>query len=260
MPGADPIVYVSSSSGGSAGGVSFNDEDILAYDTGSGTWSMFLDGSDVGLSGSGARDVDAFYLMDDGSVLLSFVAATTIPDVGSVDDSDIVRFTPTSTGTTTAGTFSWYFDGSDVGLTSNGEDVDAIGFAPDGRLLISTSGSPSVSGVSGDSDEDLLAFDATSLGSTTSGSWSMYFDGSDVGLGSSSSEDTSGTWLDANGDIYLTTRGSFSVTGASGTSTDIFTCVPSSLGTSTSCTFSLFWDGSANGYGSENTDGIHIVP
>ena len=261
VPGGDPVIYVSSSSGGSAGGVSFSDEDILSYDTGSGTWTMFIDGSDIGLSGSGARDVDAFYVMDDGSVLLSFVAATTIPDVGSVDDSDIVRFVPTSTGTTTAGTFEWYFDGSDVELTSNGEDVDAIGFAPDGRLLISTSGSPSVSGVSGDSDEDLLAFTATSLGSTTSGTWAMYFDGSDVGLGTSSSEDTHGTWVDAaTNDIYLTTRGSFSVTGASGTSTDIFVCTPSSLGTTTSCTFSLFWDGSANGFGSETTDGIHIVP
>lgn len=259
VPGGNPVVYVSSSSGGNAGGVSFADEDILAYDTGTGLWSMYLDGSDVGLSGSGARDVDAFFLMDDGTILLSFVGATTIPDVGSVDDSDIVQFTPTSTGTTTAGTFSMYFDGSDVGLTSNGEDVDAIGFAPDGRLLISTNGNPSVVGVSGDSDEDLLAFSATSLGSTTSGTWAMYFDGSDVGLGSSSSEDTAGTWVDAaTGDIYLTTRGSFTVTGASGTSTDIFTCAPGTLGTSTTCTFSLFWDGSANGFGSENTDGIHI--
>ena len=260
VPGGDDVIYVSSSSGGNAGGVAFSDEDILSYDTGTGTWAMYIDGSDIGLSGSGARDVDAFFIMPDGTVLFSFVSATTIPDVGSVDDSDIVQFTPTSTGTTTAGTFSWYFDGSDVELTSNGEDVDAIGFAPDGRLLISTSGSPSVSGVSGDSDEDLLAFTATSLGSTTSGTWAMYFDGSDVGLGGNSSEDTAGTWVDANGDIYLTTRGSFSVTGASGTATDIFTCVPGSLGATTSCTFALFWDGSANGFGSETTDGIHIVP
>ena len=151
IPGNDPVIYVSSSSGGNAGGVSFADEDILSYDTGTGTWAMFIDGSDIGLSGSGSRDVDAFYLMGDGTLLLSFVSATTIPDVGSVDDSDIVQFTPTSTGTTTAGTFSLYFDGSDVDLTSNGEDVDAIGFAPDGRLLISTSGNPSVAGVSGDS-------------------------------------------------------------------------------------------------------------
>ena len=253
-------MYVSSTSGGTVGGVSFADEDILSYDTGSGTWAMFIDGSDIGLSGSGSRDVDAFYIMSDGSVLLSFVGATTIPNVGSVDDSDIVRFTPTSTGSTTAGTFSMYFDGSDVGLTSNSEDVDAIGIAPDGRLLISTTGNPSVSGVSGDADEDLLAFTATSLGSTTSGTWAMYFDGSDVGLNNSGSEETGGTWVDNANNIYLTAKGTFSVSGLSGDGSDIFVCAGSTPGSSTSCTFSLFWDGSANGFGSEITDGIHVTP
>ncbi|MEM7113059.1 MAG: choice-of-anchor B family protein [Chloroflexota bacterium] len=258
-PGGDAIIYVSSSSGGSAGGVSFADEDILAYDTSAGTWSLFLDGSDVGLSGSGGRDVDAFYLMDDGSILLSFVAATTIPDVGSVDDSDIVRFVPTSTGTSTAGTFEWYFDGSDVELTTNGEDVDAIGFAPDGRLLISTSGGNSVTGATGNQDEDILAFTPTQLGATTAGSWSLYFDGTDVDLGGVSNEDVWGAWVDsATGDIYLTTRSTFSVTGLSGTGADIFVCTPSSLGASTACSFSSYFDGAAAGIGSELVDGIHI--
>jgi len=45
-----------------------------------------------------ARDVAAFYLMTDGSILLSLTGATTIADVGSIDNSDIVRFVPTSLG------------------------------------------------------------------------------------------------------------------------------------------------------------------
>ena len=143
------LVYVSSSSGGSVGGVSFSDEDILTFDPATGAWAMFLDGSDVGLSGAGARDVDPFSVLDDGSVLLSIVAGSTLPDVGAVDDSDIVPFVPTSTGTATAGSFELYFDGSDVGLTANGEDVDAISVLPGGDLVISTSGPPSVPGLSG---------------------------------------------------------------------------------------------------------------
>jgi hypothetical protein len=234
------------------------DEDILAYDTGAGSWTMYFDGSDVGLTGSGSRDVNAFFLMADNSILLSFVGATTIPDVGSVDDSDIVRFVPTSLGPTTAGTFEWYFDGSDVGLSSNGEDIDAIGFAPDGRLLISATGSVSVSGASG-ADEDLFAFDPTQLGSTTAGSWSLYFDGSDVDLGGVSSEDVTGAWVDtATGDIYLTTLGAFSVTGLSGSSPDIFICTPSSLGNATACAYSAYFNGAASGIGSESADGIHV--
>ncbi|KAA3659188.1 MAG: hypothetical protein DWQ04_23065, partial [Chloroflexi bacterium] len=257
-PGGADVIYVSSSSGGNAGGVGFSDEDILGYDTGTGSWTKHFDGSDVGLSGSGSRDVDAFYLMDDNSILLSFVGATTIPDVGSVDDSDIVRFVPTALGNSTAGTFEWYFDGSDVGLTSNGEDVDAIHLLANGDMVVSTSGGFSVSGASG-SDEDLIRFTPTSLGALTSGTWAIYFDGSDVALNNSGSEDTGGAWIDeANGDVYLNAKGSFSVSGLTGDGADIYICTPGTLGASTSCTFSLYWDGSANGYGGENMDGFYV--
>ncbi|MFK7802741.1 MAG: M14 family zinc carboxypeptidase [Anaerolineae bacterium] len=258
-PGDADVIYVSSTSGGNAGGVSFADEDILAYDTGTGTWTKYFDGSDVGLSGAGARDVNAFYLMPDGSILLSIAGASTIPDVGTIDDSDIVRFVPTALGENTAGSFEWYFDGSDVGLTANGEDIDGIAMVPDGRLLISTIGGHSVPGVSG-SDEDLIAFTATSTGSNTAGSWASYFDGSDVAL-TNSTEDTYGAWVDgASGDIYLSTRGTFSVSGLTGEGTDIYVCSPTSLGSNTVCNFGspLYWDGSANGYGSEIVDGIFI--
>ena len=166
---------------------------------------------------------------------MSFDTAFTLTGLGAVDDSDILRFIPTSTGATTAGTWSWYFDGSDVGLSTNDEDVDAFTMLPNGRLLISTLGNVSVTGASG-ADEDLLAFTPSQLGSTTSGAWAMYFDGSDVGLSSTSNEDVNGVWVDAAGKIYLTTLGSFSVTGASGDGSDIFTCTPGSLGSTTTCT------------------------
>jgi hypothetical protein len=234
--------------------VAYNDEDIVSYNTATGTWRMYFDGSDVGITG----DVDAFALMPDGSLLISLDAAATISGLGSVDDSDIIRFIPTSTGATTAGTFQWYFDGSDVGLTTDAEDVDAIDFAPDGKLIISTLGSFSMTGASGN-DEDLITFSPTLLGSTTSGTWSMYFDGSDVGLNTTSSEDITGVWIDpASNQLYLSTVGTFSVTGVSGDGADIFVCTPSSLGPTTSCTFSMYWDGSTFGFAGEVADGIDI--
>ncbi|MEW5958501.1 MAG: Ig-like domain-containing protein, partial [Chloroflexota bacterium] len=69
-------LYVSSTSGGNVGGVAFADEDILAYDLSTGTWSMYFDGSDVGLNASG-QEVDAFYVNADGTILLSLGAAGT---------------------------------------------------------------------------------------------------------------------------------------------------------------------------------------
>jgi len=256
-PASGDVIYISSTSNGTAGNVSFNDEDILKYESSTGTWSMYFDGSDVGLDVSRGADVAAFRLMPDGTILFSFVSSTSITGLGSVDDSDIVRFTPTSLGENTAGTFSWYFDGSDVELTTNSEDIDSVGFAPDGRILISTTGSFSVTGVSGN-DEDLLAFAPTSLGSNTSGTWSLYFDGSDVGL-DNNSEDINGASVDpVTGLIYLTTTGNFSVTGVSGTGGDIFICTPSSPGSNTACTFNMYWIAANNGFGGEIADGIGI--
>jgi hypothetical protein len=255
--GSSDVLYISASADGTAGGVlSFRDEDILAFDAGAGLWSMYFDGSDVGL---GATDIDAFDFMPDGAILLSLDSSFKVPGVGTVADADIVKFIPTAVGNNTAGTFAIYLDGSDVGLTSAAEDIDAIGLMPDGQLVVSTLGNFNV-GVMG-KDEDLLRFTALSLGWHSQGSWSMHFDGSDVGL-THSAEDVSGAWLDsASSQIYLSTSGPFSVVGSSGDGADIFICAPGSVGDQTACTFGpgLYWDGSANGLAGKAGDGIFIA-
>jgi hypothetical protein len=175
-----------------------------------------------------------------------------------VDNSDILRFIPTSTGPNTAGTFEWYFDGSDVELAASGENVDAVARLADGRLALSTTAGFSVTGASGQ-DEDLFVFAPTNLGSATGGSWSLYFDGSDVGLSNTNDEDVWGAWIDeANSDIYLTTVGAFAVTGVSGDGADIFVCKYGSLGATTTCTYRMYWDGSANGFAGERVDAFAV--
>ena len=257
-PSSD-VIYLSTTNNGTVSGLSFSDEDILINDKFSGQWSLFFDGSDVGLS---QTDVNAFSLLPDESILLSFDTAINISGLGLVDDSDIVRFIPTSLGANTTGTFQWYFDGSDVGLTTNSEDIDSIGFTPEGLLAVSTTNSLFAPGVFG-YDEDIFLFSASSLGSNTSGTWSLYFDGSDVGLANSSSEDINGLWIDnPSGKIFLSTIGTFSVPSISGDGADIFICNPVSLGGNTTCNFNpeLYWDGSANGLVGQVVDGIDIKP
>ena len=92
-------------------------------------------------------------------------------------------------------------------------------------------------------DEDLLRFDGAA--------WSVYFDGShNAGLGG---EDVAGADVAANGNIYLSVLDAFSVPGAKGNGTDIFRCVPGSLGyLSTTCTYSLFWRSTSYGMGAFN--------
>lgn len=246
-------VYMTSSSGGSVSGISFSDEDIIAQNLLTNSWSILLDLSDVGVS----NDTNAFHIMDDGSILLSFSSSTDVPNVGIIDDSDIVRFIPTSVGSATTGTFEMYFDGSDVGLSDSGEDLDAITVLSNGDLLLSGLGVTDV-GLGTWQDEDLFRFSPTSLGTSTSGTFSYYFDGSDVGL-SGSDEDIHGISIASDGDLYLTTRRDFSGTWLSGQQEDIVVCAAPTIGSASACNGgSVFWDGIAAGIADEQLDGIAV--
>ncbi|MEZ4621193.1 MAG: hypothetical protein R2867_37620 [Caldilineaceae bacterium] len=239
-PGAEQL-YISVSATDKVNGIQINDEDIARFDALSRTWTILFDGSNVGVA---KTDVDAFYLWYEGNaILMSFDKPVRIPALGWVDDSDIVKFVPSSLGEgTTAGTFELFFDGSMVDLTSSGEDIDAIGFSPEGLLLISTSGTVGVSGVDA-KDEDLLAFAATGLGANTNGTWSLYFDGSAVNLGNGS-EDVDGAFAASSGALYLTTKGGFSAVDVNGNNlagkaSDIFRCSPVVMGPISSCALDL---------------------
>ncbi len=245
----DDLIYLSTSYQGSEGGVAFTRDDIITYDIATDTWALYFDGSDVGVPID--ANVSGFAKLDDGSLLFTFLADNiTLPDVGLVDASDIVRFVPTSVGETTSGSFEMYFDGSDVEIadTSNGI-IDAVAVLADGRLLISTLGGGNVTGAAWYKDEDLLEFTPSQLGSTTSGTWALYYDGSDNGMtDGGDDEDVRAAWSDPlNDELYLSTKGNFTIPGLSGDRSDIFICTPASLGTTTSCTNSMYWDGSTHG-------------
>lgn len=248
-------IFLSLRDGGRLGTLDYRDEDIVSFNRATNEWRMIFDSSDVGIT----NDLDAFAIMEDGAILMSFELETTISNLGLVDDSDIVRFIPSRLGNITSGIFTLYFNASDVGLTTDAEDVDALTLL-NGDLLLSTLDSSWVGAISG-GDEDILSFTPTQLSLTTAGVWSLYFDGSDVGLNDTDDEDVQGVYVDpATGFLYLSTRRAFSVTGVAGDGADIFTCMPGTLGSSTSCTFTPFWDGSAYGLIPETIDAFAIVP
>jgi hypothetical protein len=148
-----------------------------------------------------------------------------------------------------------------VGLTTSGEDIDALHRMVDGRLVISVQGTVEVPGIFPPRrDEDLLIFTPANLGETTDGTWKVLFDGSDVGLGGEASEDVSGVWIDeASNDIYLSTISTFQIPGLAGDGDTIFVCHPEELGADdTRCTFTLFWDGSEHGFAGERIKGFFI--
>ena len=238
------------SAGTVAGVTGVTDEDIVAIaqdDTG----AMYFDGSDVGI---GSLAIDAFAKLDDGSLLFSFTKAGSVPGVsGTVDPADIVRFVPTSLGADTAGAFSMWFDGSDVGLTTNNENVDAIDVAG-GRLYLSTTGTNSVPGISGsNTNADILAFQWTSLGATTAGTWSLYADMSDVGLTGNNEDVDALAVVDPTtvpgATMDISTTGAMSVPGLSAADDDVSTINLTATGATTAGTWSStpYLDGSALG-------------
>lgn len=221
-------------------------EDIVAFDPGTGQYSLYFDGSDVGLSSAA---LSAFSLLPNGDILMSFASSFSVPGLtggpsgSTVQASDIVRFAPTSTGPTTAGSFSFYFDGSDVGLTTTSEFIDAIGRDPAGNLLLSINGLGAVTGISSVQNADILRFTSTSLGSTTAGTYSVYFDGSDVGL-TLTTENIDGMFVSSAGTLFLSTAGSFTVPGVTGNGQAVLRFTPTSIGATTAGTYDAFLRGS----------------
>jgi hypothetical protein len=245
-------LYFSLRAAGTVGGVSAANEDIVFFDA---STSLAFDGSDVGL---GSLRIDAFSWVDADTLLLSFDEPGSVGGAGAVDDSDIVRFEATSLGTFTAGSFFLYLDGSDVGLTTDAEDVDAVELLAGGQILVSSTGAVGVSGVSA-ADEDLVAFTPTSLGTNTAGSFSLYFDGSDVGLGDSG-EDVDAAALDPSTNILLSTTNVFAVPGVSGADEDVFVFTPTATGSSTAGSYAstLHFDGSSLGLAGNDVFAIDV--
>lgn len=252
-PLAPPSLYLSVAAGGVVGGVEVADEDIVGVNP-EGVVTQYFDGSDVGLAGF---TVDAFARLADGALALSFTEPGTVPGVpGTVDDSDLVRFAPTSLGKDTAGAFTLWFDGSDVAMTTDDEDIDAVEVLADGRIALSTTGDLKISGLTAP-DEDLTAFTATSLGPTTVGSFAVLFDGSDVGL-TTADEDVDAVAFRTDGTVALSTIGALSVPGLTASDDDVVTFTPTALGRDTAGVFAILFDGAGLGLEPDDVTGVDI--
>ena len=244
-PPAVGAFYISPGKAGNFGGVAFAPADILKFDPSAG-WSMLFDGSDVGIT----KNVSAFELQPDGSILLALGAPQSVPGVGNVAAHDVLRFVPSATGNNTAGTLQMWVDGSNVGLTTSAERIDGLGLTADGRIAISTFGAVAVAGPGGATlkaaNEDALAFNRANA------TWSTYFDSTNVpGM---AAENVNALWVNpTTGEVYVALAAAFNLGGVAGDAKDIVKLTPSGG----SYTASLYWDGSAAGF-PVTIDGLEI--
>ena len=236
------------------GGLTARRNDIIAFDGSS--FSTWLNGNASGLSGAVLRDFD---IVNPDEVVVAFQNPVTLAGI-AFDDSDLARL---SRNTSWGFDVSMFFDGSDVGLTTKAEKIDAVTGLPDGSWLISTRGSGGVTGVSNFAAEDILRFTPTRLGATTAGSWSLYADMSDVGI-TGKAENITAIDVATDGRMFLTTSGKIGATTAgtsvSGTNEDVVVFRPTALGSTTSGSYPspLLFDGSLYGLGSNALLGIDV--
>lgn len=204
---ATGLLFVSSSTGGSVGGVDYRDEDVLVYDAESASWAVAFDGSDVGLA---TTDLDAVQVESLDPFVLHFSISTPRPidGLGIVDDSDIVTFVGTG-GDVTTGRFARGLEGADQRLTTNAEDVDAVAMV-DGGFAVSTLGRAITRGLTAQR-EDLFTLDPKPA---------SFFVGSDVGL---SGRDLVAADIDVDTNTLIgsATR-DWTINGTAGTNQDLF--------------------------------------
>lgn len=239
------ILYFSTASNTTPPGVV--DGDNANIYTWNGYWfDLFFNASGAGGAGlPGGADVDGLFVEDSDTLYLSFKAngGTSVPGVGTVQDEDVVRYD--------AGTWTMYFDGSDAGVDlddSANEDIDAFSILGDGSVVISTVGSASVPGAAAVGHDSLRC--VGTFGPATTCTWSVYVDGSDIGLSSTSTaqnENLDGVAF-SGGNLYLSTVTGYSVASGSfsGGGDDVWICQGAITGTNTSCPggFVIFYDGS----------------
>lgn len=227
-----------------------------------GSWQheMFFDGSDVGLN-HWEEDIDAFTIRDDGSLLISTLGCVNVSGVQHSAGGDILKFTPSSIGRHTAGSWEVYVDGSDVGL-SHSEGIDAISELSDGSLVISTQRNSYLPGIGSVRDEDISRLALSSTGSHTRGSWSRYFDGSDVGLQNSGENIDGVSVIGDDASIQISTSGTAIASGLYAHDEDIFEFDVAQLGSQTSGNYlsKLALNGSRAGIASSyDIDAFHAA-
>ncbi len=145
------------------------DEDIVYNNN--GTWSVFFDGTDKGLTNTN-HDVDAFDIAGN-TVYFSTSGSTNAPGIsnppgvtGTADNADIYSWNGTA--------FARVVDLSTIGVpaantSASVSNVDGLKFVDSTHFYVSFSGNVTLPGIGTVQDEDIVYYN--------NGAWSVYFDG-----------------------------------------------------------------------------------
>lgn len=253
----DYYLFLSAPGSGSVAGIAYADEDVLRYDpAGSGAWIKVFDGTNAGLPASADIDALAYTAQALGaSYYMSFDAPTAVPGLGTVDDSDIVVYTTQILQTPV---WSLFFDGSAHGLTTAGEDIDALELVVGTiEFTISTAGSMTVPGyytaTLTAADEDVVRVQ------NNGGHYLMELDGSLMGMTAANDVRGHAYIYTGNEDVdWLTMQRAATLTSNHGNLTVAANDIVARLDNPyTGVSYSLFFDASAAGF--PKVDAMDVV-
>jgi hypothetical protein len=270
----DRLMLAGVKTDGTVGALSYGKGDILAFLPGSNKWSLFFDGSDVGVK-TNVMDFDVVQYEYDGAdhpdfLLMSFMTTTKLPTYpGSFNAApqDIVRFDAWDLSEDTFGRWEMYLDGSDIGLTTSSEMIDAVDLVVSeyDELYFSTTGRATVVPNNGyppftAEDEDIIHCSAPG-GWETKVNCDLAFDGSAAGIPVAA--DIASIWRDPETpkwDIYMTFNAATTINGVAYKPNDVAVCVPvSQVHPITSCTWlPKYWAGNAHSLSGKTLDGLTV--
>lgn len=162
----------------SVGGMNVLDEDVVAYNTTTHTWSTYFDGSVCGLDSSNGQDIDAVSVV--GTTLYFSIAGggsrNPVAGVaGNSDDADIYSWTEGDTSC------SKVIDARNGGLGLQGNaDIDGLTTSDGVSFQVSFRTDTNVPGLGTVLDESVVTFDGSN--------WSMLFTGAGQLDGSNSQD------------------------------------------------------------------------
>ncbi|NUQ86536.1 MAG: hypothetical protein HUU11_17690, partial [Anaerolineales bacterium] len=144
------------------------DEDIVYYNN--GVWSVYFDGTARGLTAN-AHDIDGFKIVGGVLYFSTFGNANPPGVAGTADNADIYAWNGVS--------FSRVFDATAAGLPG-AANVDGFVLVDAAHIYLSFVADTAVPGIGTVQDEDIVYYN--------SGVWSVYFDGTALGLTSNAQD------------------------------------------------------------------------
>ena len=227
-PAGATIIYLSTVTSGSIGGVDFEDGDVVRYDDITDTAVLFFSESLF----AGSSNIDAFQPLDNGNLVLSTFNVATLGGL-SFEDGDLIEYDPLTD------TATLFFDED---LFTGPADIDAVHVLADGRILLSTDASQTLAGLAF-RDGDIVVYDPF-LGTAT-----LFF--SEDAFASDVNVDA--LYVFDNGDLVFSTVDSAEIAGLPFRDGDLVRYDP------LSGTASLLFSEDAFA-GDEDIDAVHVVP